>query len=553
MVRKLDPLTADFDDCSLAECQAVAASLMEGLAENRYTGAQVVERRAFLGRAEWTRLGKLRPDLVGDDRVRIPGDAELVRIRKLGFAEEPTSLAELKKIADSESVPPTQAQTALAALARRGDKEALRSLEQEEDVESLTLWLDVVREAGLARIVKMFLGPDPMQFERALQLVEQIEERAYDGMVDPTGLEIGAALHAGLLGSDVDLARLSAIVTAVPGCRTAAMARKILDHPDFVELPRMVEMRGPLMELLALIEVVDREALGNKVREASEQGNPRVQGFWLACRLDLGDEEAAERWIERLRTGDGTAFFPGYTALARTRAPAVRDFLLEQLRAKPGSIEIYQALAVFGGLPIHVGFPAPDDVAALGDERAAPILRHLREGRLEKAVLAFLDAWDFAKKPGLELAPLGGAGLPAVVARLRALASQPKPRMRHELLAALAVSGDEQARAEHMGFLDAGIRGFRERVRPLGLTLDADPKTLPLLLRGAGTDRVVPEKLLLDVYPLFGLMIDSRTLPARRLQRYDLSGDKVLPSRIARGLILGPERLVPTEGEEAGK
>ncbi len=547
--RDLDPLTAVFDSCTLAECRAVAKALVQGLADKRYSRKQVGERLAFLGTEEIEKVRKLAPGLIpeaGSDGV---ADSELTRVRGLGFESDAKSLAELKKLVDHDSRGGQLSLVALAALARRGDGEALATLLKMEDVESLSLWLDVVREKGIGRIVEMFLGPDPVEFERALQLVEQLEERATEGLVDPRGLAIGDALHPKVVGSGMDLARLTAIVTSIPGCRTADLARMVLDHPDFPQLFRVIEQRGRLMDLLTLAEIVDAEVLRIRMREAAEQGDPAARWFWMARRLDMGDLEVVDMWRESLEGGPVPTFFPGFVVLARTRSPGVDEFLLQLLSRAPATggevgddvSGIYQGLAVFAGLPPGLGFPAAEDMEDLGPKRAAPIYEHLKRGHAVEALRSFLETWDWKKRPKMELFPLGKVGDAAVQQKVRALSVDPTLGLRVELLGALAAAGDEAARVEHQGFLEAGILGFRERVSPLSLTLGADIKTLKFFLLDVRAHRVLPEKLAMDVLPLFGLHIDDQALPARRLIRYERSGGRFFHSRIADGPILGPE------------
>jgi len=543
--RDLDPLHAVFGECSLAECQAVAKGLIEGLRQKRYTADQVRERLAFLGTKEREELRRLAPGLVPEAKPALAQDPELARIRALGFAKDAESRKQLESIAGQGATRPARALVATAALARRGDRQALESLKNQGEVESLSLWLDVVREKGVTRIVRMFLGEDPMEFDRALQLVDQFEELAWRGMVDPKGLEIGKSLLPLAAKADLDLARLAAIVTTVPGCRTAVLARKVLDHPQFTQLFRLVQERGRLMDLLSLIEIVDAFALRLRMREASELGDAATQAFWMARRMDLGDQEAIERWREKLEQTTLSTFFPGFVPLGATRLPGVNDALLQRLRAFPKDerrrYEILRGLAAWNGLPSRLGFPDRKDMEVLGSKADKRILEKFQEEQVDAALLDFLQSWDFEKRPELELSLLGKVEDVQVHKRVRELWARRGLGLRHELGAALAIGGDRAARAEHLGFLRAGIQGFRTDLSAIALTLNTDIETLPIFLKRVQQPGVLPEKLVAEILPLFGLAIDERVLPSRRLLRYELSGGKFHYSKIAGGPILGPE------------
>jgi len=244
---------------------------------------------------------------------------------------------------------------ALGALARRGDKGALRALrlQVENDAGGLAVLLDVAPTTAAAALRKAVLGESDERALAALSSLRWLREEGYEGgyIVDPGPLAgIGdAARKASISG-----VRLAWIGAVLPGARTREIAvracRAMLDEPD---ANRLLEER----DVLAFLEIGAPDLLRRFLRKAARGRPGDTRELAREVLLRLGDPESGDVLVEFVR---GRSPEDRYlNMLARSPGPEVETWLRETGSLGP--------LAVYYGLPDRLianfaAAPDPDRV-----------------------------------------------------------------------------------------------------------------------------------------------------------------------------------------------
>ena len=202
-------------------------------------------------------------------------------------------------------------------------------------------------------------------------------------------------------------------------------------------------------------------ALGRSSETSGADTAVRVRGLALAMLLRIGDPPSAAKLV------DAFGGWTDYEYLARTHAPEVEHFLVEQTRA--GAPAAAEGLRAYHGIPF---LPVGEDV---DEEHEGEALLELVQGDTVAGVLAALDA---AESPWLD----PSLGLVDDV-RVRSWLEKQRAGRRFripDILGALLLAGDRDARAELWSMVRCGRHRllhdyFDERV----FTLDWDFSTLP--------------------------------------------------------------------------
>ncbi|MEZ5989550.1 MAG: hypothetical protein R3F30_10560 [Planctomycetota bacterium] len=486
------------------------------------------------------------PLLVALARAEVGPRLRRTAIRGLGLVDDAAGRAALAAIVRGDG-DADEVLLALTAQARLGDAEARKALDARDEPLARALRLDLDRERGYEAVYEDIAAADPWTFEQALLLVEQLDERAWEGFVDPRGLVPGRSLPPLLCSPGFPLARTLAVVHAVPGCRTVEVARAILGHAEFAELPRLVELDGPRIEVLAFLEVAAGEELTRRMRAAARDGPERLRPYWSARLAELGDEAAVETGLVRLAADPGDPAAPSLARLA-VHAPERAAVLARRTLEVGGGhgervhVEALQALAIAGGVPFEAGFPHPADLDELG-EAAAGLEQALVGGDVAAALRGFLAGWRHPGAPYCSVAALG------LDRRWRALLGEADgwraQGLHPQVLAGLALTGDEAAAAAVRDLREAGRVGFLRLADPLARTAALDPAQCRWWLERLSSSPERGERTMAEVLPLYGLHLHPRMWPERRALRLDLAGGRVLPSRLSLTCVPAPDVAGP--------
>lgn len=411
---------------------------------------------------------------------------------------------------------------ARAALARRGDPDALRRLAEDAGREwlPLSLLMEVSPEAGAAAFGKQVVEGDGRA--PCWDLADSFQNVRWYGVRWPDGLFDGVEPAA--LGAKLQPGRLARIALMTPGCRTAAMAEAILagleKSPTGLFKARdddgeeaMPEPSWPdRYELFAFLHSAAPVPTIDLLRTWLRGSDPEPRRFALSALLVIGDPESAPLLVEALADWDPE--IDGEESevwhLSRSASPVVEEFLrrtVEDPDAEAGRrMACLRELAILYGLPGDTAWPsrltlvepAELDPATLGRVTALVLDRRPTEAVLE----------SFRGEDPDRLADLSALGsmTGSVAARnfLRGLARRRGERSYPEVVGQLARLGDVAARRELWSAFRAGrYRWICYENDYDALTLGRDPATYPALLaelesnccRGGHVARMFEERM----------------------------------------------------------
>jgi HEAT repeat protein len=337
---------------------------------------------------------------------------------------------------------------AAAALARRGHPDGLADLVELLQGDELAALLEAAPGLGVTLLRERLL--DASQSDAALEALEDALDATY------LGARFGETLFAGIaeaaIASDLDSHALARIAVTVPGCRRAALAETAFGRLD----PKAwLIQTHPDLEAAAFLHSADPGRFVAALRTWSDDPDERVRALALGMLLRIGDPQSARRLIGAV----GGSY--DHEMLARTRAPEVERFLVEQ--ANEGVEGAWEGVFAYFGLRWQ--FP----------EGAAATAERIRSG---EAIPGLLDALERAEEPRIQHG-LGLVADPRVADWLRGhLRAGTFPYS--DVLRALVLAGDRGAREELWSMIRCGrhrlLYAFDdERV----FTLDWDFSTLP--------------------------------------------------------------------------
>jgi len=344
---------------------------------------------------------------------------------------------------------------ALASLARRGHPDALGALAEYEPEPWMALGPLLEAAPGFATAWLRARLLDPGAFEEGCETLRQTLRE-----LSPQGVRLDGTLFAGFaeaaIASKLDGHALARIAVTVPGCRRAALAEVAFSRLDpKAWLPEDEEDEiQPDLDAAAFLYSADPERFVAVLRRWSNDTDERVRRLAIRMLLHIGDPRSADKLVAAAGRAD-------YEMLARTHAPAVERFLIEQ--AEAGSDEAR------GGLFEYLG------ITSLFPQDVATTVKHMQTG---EAIPELLNGLANAEERKV-YPELGLLKDPRVLGWLR---EQWRARAFPctDLLGALVLAGDRDARAELWSIVRCGrhfwlYSHFDERI----FTLDWDFSTLP--------------------------------------------------------------------------
>jgi HEAT repeat protein len=352
---------------------------------------------------------------------------------------------------------------ARAALARRGDPDALRFLVERAAYEELALALllearpDVGHEVLLSQLLTGTWGAPAFCF------AQEMSAAVYHGVNLPPGVFDG--IEEAALAAKMEPRRLALIAMSIPGCRTRRMAAAILDAlracgPEWVTEPEPAfddpRLRWPIdmaywgtpwtSSFLAFLEASDPARFRDLLREWTMSAEPAVRDLSFALLMATGEVACAARIVEWLR---GPAPQVEWTCLPFRRCPTPE-------------IEAYlRAVAADEGRDESDRFHAREELDAMGADPVTALARIRATPELETAAF---DA--------------GSLGTEEARAFLRELLARRGSVSYPTVLGHLAKTGDVKARRELWSAVRAGrYRWICYENDQEQLTLGNDPQT----------------------------------------------------------------------------